>query len=579
MRIVNPSVFYVILTEVIKFLFDPNNYIESSNKGYYITNSPFKSNSKYNYITNLEALIISVGNIPYSGKAQYIKRFPHSDTSIGNYLAKFLFPLRNGKNLYLVKSNLFTKSDIKISDLVNKIIRNINTYMRYFEVYLIENIEEYVETMLATNGIRQQRSFYVYFFVLEDKDGKLFVSEPFSSVINRQCFRREGSSVVKKLNKLYISRESDELLYYLHTIYNYEKRRFKNFLSFRLNFYVKNGHNPQINNTISQEKAFMNILKSVMNTSDQQAIMSNNTPVNQSIPECFINQSNSIASSSTTEPVHPKLPESNGGSDKTIFEPNELFTEDSFLSIKGKEPASGETTFDPNELFAEDSLLSIKGKESASDDLNQNEFIDNNILPFLNDYSNHNSQASNSINLGHIPQGNSTFNQDLSLNSINMRGNPSIIDHSNIVNETQACNFSNPDNNFGCIHQDASSSSSGLNVFTNSSFLNALFTATNDPRSERTNNQIINPFSLDNLSLGRGSNVNETEENINSPNSDISSDSSINQIILISNLIAINDGSERVSQATSSSNPDENRYHDLTSNHQLLPKSKRRKYS
>jgi len=559
MRIVNPKVFHfhVILNEVIMFLFNPNNYIESSNMGYYITNSPFRNNSRFGYIANIEALIIFLGNIPYSGQAQYIKKFPHSDGETGNYLAKFLFPLRNRKNLYLVKSNLFTKNDIKTSDLVDKIRRNINTYMEYFEVYIIENIEEDVETELATNRISQPKSFYVYFFVLEDKDGKLFVSEPFSSVINRQCFRREESSVVRTFTKLFIRGESDELLYYLHAIYNYEIRRFKNLISFRFNFYVKNGHNPQINNTISQEKAFMNILKRVMN---------NFFPVNQNIPVI-----SDIPSSSTTEPVHPKLPESNDASDETTFDSDELFDEDSSsLSIKGKEPASDE-----------DSLLSIKGKEPASDDLNQNELIDNNTLPFLNDYSNLNSQASNSIS--HIPQVSSTFNQDLSLNSINMRGNPSTIDQSNIVNETQARNFSNPDNNFGCIHQDASSSSSGLNVFTNSSFPNALFTATNDPRSERTNYQVINPFSLDNFSLERGSNVNETEENIHSPNSDISSDSSINQLILISNSIAINDGSERVSQATSSSNPgdnsDENRYRDLTSNHQLLPKSKRRKYS
>ncbi|OUM62612.1 hypothetical protein PIROE2DRAFT_61766 [Piromyces sp. E2] len=200
----------------------------------------FYKNKKYEHPYELKAIIEKNGFKPYSGENKFVKRFIYKGENLKSVLSEFLFSVKKPTDVYLVRSNLFTRNDNKVSSLADK-VEGIEEeeLLNRFKVTKYEVLGRptlYIH--LKTNEPKKKRGFYVYSFVVIDNNNTVHVSVPFALASFKQFSKRTNNrSLIKKFDQYSKDGDSDDIMYYSHAIYDNENRKFKDIFEFGLDFY------------------------------------------------------------------------------------------------------------------------------------------------------------------------------------------------------------------------------------------------------------------------------------------------------------------------------------------------------
>jgi len=240
-----------IINHVINYYKNNSEYKKTNDMAYYtLKNTFYKDHSKYGHVLKLKEIINGCRNKKYSGEDIYMKRFVYKDDNEKTIKCIFNFLQKVEKEIYLVKSTLFTKSDVEILDLIDKVeVMKEKEIPKYFEIIHRENVRSTLKKDLEANKTKEKNSFYVYNFVMVDGNGKVSVSVPFALSCFKQFSKRDKKSVLGKFYRSFKDAHHpvDEILYYINTIYDFENKKFKEKFYFRVSFYSKAEENTQCN--------------------------------------------------------------------------------------------------------------------------------------------------------------------------------------------------------------------------------------------------------------------------------------------------------------------------------------------
>jgi len=237
-----------IVNKVINYFKNVNDFEKTEYEASYLeNNSLIKKTRKAPHIAFTDEIVKYCGDTPYSGDNIYIKRIVNNKNNLKTISATFKVLKCSGMDIYLVKSHCFTKTDIKISDLTKKVLSmSEEDIYKYFEVIKCSNEKVFLKADLQTNETKIKEGFYMYNFVLVDNNGNTSVSVPFALVSSRQFSKRGKDSLIGKFyhSYKYEKQESktDEVLYYINTIYDFKKQDYKKVFEFPLSFYTEKSH-------------------------------------------------------------------------------------------------------------------------------------------------------------------------------------------------------------------------------------------------------------------------------------------------------------------------------------------------
>jgi len=347
-----------VINYVISYFKDNSEYKKTNDMVYYTLNNTFyKDHSKYGHVLKFKEYINGCGNKRYSNKKDiYIKRFVYKDSNEKTKKAiecTFNFLQKFEKEIYLVKSTLFTKSDVKIFQLIEKVEEMSEEEIpKYFEVIHRENVISTLKKDLETNKTNEKSSFYVYNFVMVDENGKVSVSVPFALSCFRQFSKRDNGkkSILGKFYSLYKANPlDDEILYYINAIYDFENKKFKEKFNFRVSFYSKAEENTQCNydypspvseGSLDNEENSIE-LESPINGLEELKIEQPGTPLSIGSDGCIIEQ-----------------PES-----QSLRLDNSLFVNDYMMNVPNTTNISSDPTYPvlsntlPNQLLMQNPLI------------------------------------------------------------------------------------------------------------------------------------------------------------------------------------------------------------------------------
>ena len=347
-----------VINYVISYFKDNSEYKKTNDMVYYTLNNTFyKGHSKYGHVLKFKEYINGCGNKRYSNKKDiYIKRFVYKDSNEKTKKAiecTFNFLQKFEKEIYLVKSTLFTKSDVKIFQLIEKVEEMSEEEIpKYFEVIHRENVISTLKKDLETNKTNEKSSFYVYNFVMVDENGKVSVSVPFALSCFRQFSKRDNGkkSILGKFYSLYKANPlDDEILYYINAIYDFENKKFKEKFNFRVSFYSKAEENTQCNydypspvseGSLDNEENSIE-LESPINGLEELKIEQPGTPLSIGSDGCIIEQ-----------------PES-----QSLRLDNSLFVNDYMMNVPNTTNISSDPTYPvlsntlPNQLLMQNPLI------------------------------------------------------------------------------------------------------------------------------------------------------------------------------------------------------------------------------
>ena len=364
-----------VINYVISYFKDNSEYKKTNDMVYYTLNNTFyKDHSKYGHVLKFKEYINGCGNKRYSNKKDiYIKRFVYKDSNEKTKKAiecTFNFLQKFEKEIYLVKSTLFTKSDVKIFQLIEKVEEMSEEEIpKYFEVIHRENVISTLKKDLETNKTNEKSSFYVYNFVMVDENGKVSVSVPFALSCFRQFSKRDNGkkSILGKFYSLYKANPlDDEILYYINAIYDFENKKFKEKFNFRVSFYSKAEENTQCNydypspvseGSLDNEENSIE-LESPINGLEELKIEQPGTPLSIGSDGCIIEQPESLS----------------------LRLDNPLFVNDYIMNVPNTTNISSDPTYPvlsntlPNQLLMQNPLIGselVIGKYPVNNQVNQ----------------------------------------------------------------------------------------------------------------------------------------------------------------------------------------------------------------
>ncbi|OUM63958.1 hypothetical protein PIROE2DRAFT_60982 [Piromyces sp. E2] len=294
-------------TEVVKYFI---NYLEGHRyykrtgiRAFYMVRDDFYKTKRYDHVKELRTIIGKNGNKSYSRNNKFVKKFIYKGMNVDEILSKFEFLMDQARNVYLVRSGLFSREDEKISDLANK-VKGIDekTLMNKFEVIKYKDVRGTLKVELKTNKPKKKGGYNVYTFVVMDSDNTVHVGVPFALTCPRQFSRRGKGSVIKKFVQYNDDGDSDELIYYINSIYDHKNNKFKDTFNFVIDFYSEQLNEAKFVNKVENEypspipsvsdKSFDGKLSPNTNSYNYPSPTESNTESNDELKYPFVNSNN-----------------------------------------------------------------------------------------------------------------------------------------------------------------------------------------------------------------------------------------------------------------------------------------------
>ncbi|KAG4107395.1 hypothetical protein H8356DRAFT_1622812 [Neocallimastix lanati (nom. inval.)] len=190
----------------------------------------------------------------------YIRRLVYKDTEPKDGKVNRVFSFLGFNNnciLYVAFTTIGSKKDNPFEEVLKKI--------NYSSCFTLKNIGKLQPKKDKLNKLHEkkvslqindQKKKYIYHFIIIENDNKVIISEPFSSISQKQLIKRED--FIKKRLEQYKDKKENDILYYYNILYDSKIHDFKDELVFELKYYTNEKLNKELNEELSNELDILN---------------------------------------------------------------------------------------------------------------------------------------------------------------------------------------------------------------------------------------------------------------------------------------------------------------------------------